>query len=246
MGGDLRILTLNISGPSVERAHRLAEYLLALGPELMVLTETRANPGTQQLLAALEEAGRGSLAPVPPTPGERGVAVLGRVPLVAVEPPPSVDLPHRLVEVEVAGMGLLAVYVPSRDASQAKIERKRRFLEQLLETVENSVESGRTLLMGDLNIVGREHEPKYSTFRTWEYDALDQLAALGLVDVFAELHPGEQAHSWIGRTGNGYRYDYAFVSPDLMGSVRRCDYLHEPRERGLSDHAALLLVMAGS
>ena len=54
-------------------------------------------------------------------------------------------------------------------------------------------------------------------FRSWEYDVLDSFAALGLADVFAELHPGVQAHSWIGRTGNGYRYDYVFVSRALMG-----------------------------
>lgn len=188
----------------------------------------------------------GSLAPGPPTAGERGVAVLGRVPLAAVEPPPSVDLPHRLVGAEAAGTRLLAVYVPSRDASQAKIERKHRFLEQLLEAVKNSARSGPVVLIGDLNIVSRDHEPRYSAFRKWEYGALDRLAALGLVDVFAELHPGVQAHSWIGRTGNGYRYDYAFASHDLMGSIRRCEYLHEPRERGLSDHAALLLTLAGA
>ena len=245
MADEVRILTLNISGPAVERAYRLANYIFKLGPDVAVLTETRANPGTRQLPAALEEAGYTSLAPVPPTAGERGVAILGRVPLVAVEPPPSVDLPHRLIEAEAAGTRLLAVYVPSRDASQAKIERKRRFLEQLLEAVESSARSGPVVLMGDLNIVSRDHEPRYSTFRTWEYDALDRLAALGMVDVFAELHPGAQAHSWIGRTGNGYRYDYAFVSRDLMGSVRACEYLHEPRESGLSDHAALLMTLKG-
>ena len=137
------------------------------------------------------------------------------------------------------------VLMPSRDASRAKIARKRRFLKQLVEAVKNSAGSGRVVLIGDLNIVSRGHEPRYSMFRTWEYDALDQLAARGLVDVFTELHPGVQAHRWIGRTGNGYRYDYAFASRDLMGSVRGCDYLHEPRERGLSDHAALLLTLAG-
>ena len=242
---ELRILTLNVSGPSVERAHRLADYLLGLSLDVIVLTETRARPGTEQLLAALREAGYSSVALVPPTAGERGVAVLGRVPLGATVPPPSVDLPHRLVDVKAAGLRLLAVYVPSRDASQAKIERKRRFLEQMVEAVELAAGAGHLMLMGDLNIVGRDHEPRYSAFRSWEYDALGRLAGLGLVDVFAEMHPGVQVHSWIGRTGNGYRYDYAFASQDLMGSVRRCDYLHEPRERGLSDHAALLLTLAG-
>lgn len=242
-GGELRILTLNISGPSVERAHRLADYLLDLAPDLLVLTETRARPGTEQLLATLEGAGYESVAPVPPIAGERGVAVLGRVPIGATVPPPSVDLPHRLLDVEAAGMRVLAAYVPSRDASRAKIDRKRRFLEQLVEAVELAAGTDRLVLIGDLNVISRDHEPRYSVFRPWEYDVFDRLAALGLVDVFAELHRGVQAHSWIGRTGNGYRYDYVFASRDLMRSVRGCEYLHEPRERGLSDHAALLVTL---
>ena len=219
----------------------MAVYLLDLAPDLLVLTETRANKGTEQLLAALEAAGYDSLAPEPPTAGERGVAVLGRVP---PSRPRQSALPHRLVGAEAGGTRLLAVYVPSRDASRSKIERKRRFLEQMTEVVRTSAGSGRVVLMGDLNIIGRDHEPRYSMFRTWEYDALSQLTALGLVDAFAEMHPGAQAHSWIGRTGNGYRFDYVFVTRDLMGSVRGCEYLQEPRERGLSDHAALLLTLA--
>lgn len=246
-GRDLRLFTLNISGPSVERAQRLAAFMLGLDLDVLVLTETRVNSGTEHLLAELADAGYEVHSPVPPSARERGVAVLSRVASRgATERTESVDLPHRLVVGNVgepATVTLLAAYVPSRDATLQKLERKRRFLSQMLEVVELSAQSGRVILMGDFNVVGRAHEPRYPTFRSWEYDALDHVFDHGLVDVFAELHPGVQAHSWIGRTGNGYRYDYAFVSRDLLGAVRGCEYLHEPRERGLSDHAALVLTL---
>ena len=41
--------------------------------------------------------------------------------------------------------------------------------------------------------------------------------------------------------GAGYRYDYAFVSADLVDRVQCCQYLHESREEGLSNHAGVLL-----
>ena len=41
----VRLLTLNISGPSTERAGHLAEFMLGLDPDVVVVTETRANPG---------------------------------------------------------------------------------------------------------------------------------------------------------------------------------------------------------
>ena len=249
MSRDLRLFTLNISGPSVERAERLAEFMLALDLDVLVLTETRANSGTEYLLAEFADAGYEVQWPLPSSARERGVAVLSRVASRGTtKRSASVDLSHRLVVGDVGGAAtvtLLAAYVPSRDASQPKLERKRRFLAQLLEVVEHSARTGRVILMGDLNVVSRAHQPRYPAFRSWEYDALDHVLDHGLIDVFADLHPGVQAHSWIGRTGNGYRYDYAFVSQDLAGAVRECEYLHEPRERGLSDHAALMLTLCG-
>ena len=246
---DLRLFTLNISGPSVERAERLAEFMLALDLDVLVLTETRANSGTEYLLGEFADAGYEVQWPLPSSARERGVAVLSRVASRgSIKRSASVDLSHRLVVGDVGGAAtvtLLAAYVPSRDASQPKLERKRRFLAQLLEVVEHSARTGRVILMGDLNVVSRAHQPRYPAFRSWEYDALDHVLDHGLIDVFADLHPGVQAHSWIGRTGNGYRYDYAFVSQDLAGAVRECEYLHEPRERGLSDHAALMLTLCG-
>lgn len=247
---DFRLFALNISGPSVQRAERLADFMLALDLDVLVLSETRANSGTEWLLAAFADAGYEVQSDLPSSNRERGVAVLSRVATPgSVEQPSPVDLSHRLV---IGDLGeatrttLLAAYVPSRDATRPKLERKRRFLAQLLRVVEHSARAGRVILMGDLNVVGREHLPRYSAFRSWEYDALDRVVDHGLVDVFAELHPGVQAHSWIGRTGNGYRYDYAFVSDDLVDAVRECEYMHEPRERGLSDHAAVVLTLCRS
>ena len=249
MSRDLRFLTLNISGPSVERAARLAEFMLTLDRDVLVLTETRANLGTQYLLTELADAGYEMQTPLPSSARDRGVAVLSRMASCgALKQSTSVDLSHRLVVGDVgetATATLLAAYVPSRDTTQPKLERKRRFLAQMLGVVEDSARTGRVILMGDLNVVSRAHQPRYPAFRSWEYDALDHIADHGLVDVFAESHPGVQAHSWIGRTGNGYRFDYAFVSHDLVEAVRECEYLHEPRERGLSDHAAVVLTLGG-
>ena len=214
---------------------------------VLVLTETRANLGTEWLLAECADAGYEVHAPMPRDAGERGAAVLSRVASRgAVTASADVDLSHRLVVGDVSDplhVTLLGVYVPSRDATAPKLERKRRFLAQMLGVVEAAAERGPVVLMGDLNVVSRSHEPRYSAFRSWEYDTFDRIRGFGVVDAFAETHPGVQAHSWVGRTGNGYRYDYAFVSEELVAAVEECDYMHEPRRRGLSDHAAVTLTL---
>lgn len=62
-----------------------------------------------------------------------------------------------------------------------------------------------------------------------------------LFDSFRHLNPQKKDYSWVGRTGDGYRYDHCFVSNDLSSSVEKCYYLHEPRNERLSDHAAIIL-----
>ena len=47
--------------------------------------------------------------------------------------------------------------------------------------------------------------------------------------------------SWVGRTGDGCRYDHAFCSRELAGLVTSCQYVHRPRSDKLSDHSALTL-----
>lgn len=244
--GPLRLLTLNISGPSVARAERIASFLGKVDADVAVLTETRDNEGTRTLLEWCRSHGYLVTGDLPPSNRERGVAVVRRVgpdrlPLAA-----EVDLPHRLVIDEIGdepSLRLVAAYVPSRDASQHKIDRKRTFLDQMATALRRFVQGERLVFMGDLNIVGRTHVPRYSAFKSWEYEALDKIAALGLSDVFAKMNPGVQVYSWVGRTGSGYRYDYAFVSPDLMDMVETCEYLHYPRELGITDHAAVLLTL---
>jgi exodeoxyribonuclease-3 len=100
------------------------------------------------------------------------------------------------------------------------------------------------VLLGDLNVVSRSHSPRYSAFRSWEYEAFDELKLTGFVDAHTSLYPDVQVHSWIGRKGAGYRYDYAFVSAALSGDVIGSEYLHEPRLHGLTDHAAVALTLA--
>ena len=66
-------------------------------------------------------------------------------------------------------------------------------------------------------------------------------AQRALVDVYRRLHGySREDFSWFLTRGSlrvGRRFDHVFCSPDLR--PLSCEYLHEVRERGLSDHSAL-------
>lgn len=242
----LKFATLNIGGPSVDRAARILEYLLALDADVWVLTETRATAGTRLIVDAFSERGHEVVATLTMAPGERGVAVIAKagqqMPLDDFVTP---DLGHRLAAATIPcaePLTAIGAYVPSRDTSPEKILRKQRFLAQMTELT-REWSNKRLVFIGDLNILARTHVPRFSAFKAWEYSALEALERNGLADAYTQLHPDVQVHSWIGRKGAGYRYDYAFVAEGLVPNLVDCAYDHEPRLLGISDHAAVVLTL---
>jgi endonuclease/exonuclease/phosphatase family metal-dependent hydrolase len=71
-----------------------------------------------------------------------------------------------------------------------------------------------------------------------ELALIAELPARGWRDAFRALHGYERRdRSWMSTVGYGYRLDHLIVSPQLEPVA--CDYLHEWRERGLSDHSPM-------
>jgi hypothetical protein len=58
---------------------------------------------------------------------------------------------------------------------------------------------------------------------------------------FRHLHPHDAEYSWVGRTGDGYRYDHAFCSRPFRDLITDCRYVHQPGQDKLSDHSALTM-----
>jgi len=135
---------------------------------------------------------------------------------------------------------IVGTYIPSRDKSFDKVQRKKKFIENLGESFQVYNNCSHRIFCGDFNILEPNHTPHYPFFENWEYDFYNSLLNYGLFDSFRHLNPNKQDYSWVGRTGDGYRYDHCFVSKDLLSSVKECYYLHEPRKERLSDHSAII------
>jgi exodeoxyribonuclease-3 len=101
------------------------------------------------------------------------------------------------------------------------------------------------VLAGDLNVLEPDHRPHYRFFADFEYDFYRSLTARHeLVDAYRHQHPDTIDHSWVGRTGDGYRYDHAFCAATLADRITDCGYDHTPRLTTLSDHSALTMQLA--
>jgi exonuclease III len=217
--------------------------------DVWVLTETTAGPGTNLIVDQFHEAGYHVTRP---TPGDRGVVLASRIGCATrSDISAAVTLPGRITAVSLdtdPEVLLIGVYVPSSDRAPDKLRRKQTFIASLLDSLTDLTVADRTrlVLCGDFNVITRDHQPAYRGFLPFEYAMLDTLNALDLVDAHVQCHPRVQEHSWIGRTGNGYRFDYMFAAAALAPTIHACSYDHEPRRLGLSDHAAVTMTVVAS
>ncbi|MDX3224559.1 endonuclease/exonuclease/phosphatase family protein [Streptomyces sp. ME19-01-6] len=245
-----RLVILNAQHASPGRSARQAEWLGSQETaDLVVISEVGQGPGGDALVTALADNGYASvLAPAPTTSDYRTVLASRTQALEPVESGISF-LPHRApaaaVRIGECTIGLLGLYVPSRGPKERRNEDKRAFQEAVAKTLPAFLDQfdGPVIVAGDLNILEPDHVPHYRVFGDWEYDFYRAFTASGLTDAFRHLHPHITEHSWFGRSGNGYRFDHAFVTTSHVGRVQTCRYLHQPRQDKLTDHSVMTLTL---
>jgi len=254
----LKIMTMNIGNPSLQRAQKQIEWIENREEDIYILTETKVSAGCNYLA---EYFGEKSLTlfdhgekpffytsfPKSQT-GDLGVMILSRFPIVSENTcfdknnPFFSRLSDIIIDCHGKKIGIMGLYVPSRDATQEKIIRKKEFIIQFLQHLKR-VSSDRPIpyiIGGDLNILERGHVPRYRNFLNWEYDFYDRFDHFGFDDAFRLIHPSENEYSWVGRSNDGYRYDHLFVSKDLSKCVKSCEYVHETRRIRITDHSAMV------
>lgn len=241
---NISILCWNISNPSIERATKQAEWLNTRSESVFVLTETKSSKGCAFMENYFRSYGY-NVVSTKPIDKNYAVMIVSKLDLKPTVFSQSMNfLSSRLASVEIninnIKIEIIGIYIPSRNASEQKILRKKTFINKLIKVFDNSPYKGERLVCGDFNILEPNHIPYYSFFKQWEYDFYSILRNYNLIDAFRHLNPTKNEYSWIGRTGDGYRYDHCFVSNNLVRSLSKSYYLHSPRTNKLSDHAAII------
>ncbi|MGH3475380.1 MAG: endonuclease/exonuclease/phosphatase family protein [Pseudonocardiaceae bacterium] len=251
----LSLITVNVGAPSIERADRQLRWLAARPEDVLVLTETKATVGSVFLAEAFTAAGYSVTFPEH-APGELGVMIVSKLAAMADPIGAAMDcLPARTAGVVVdttdGPLRVVGAYVPSRDATLDKTERKRAWIEQFHVALDITASDAPLLLLGDLNVLEPAHEPAHrGQFAPFEYGFYTGLTDRhGLVDLFRHLHPERVEHSWARRAELGYRYDHAHGSRTLVERLTACEYVHEtrgvmPDGSRLTDHSGLAVRVA--
>lgn len=256
MKKNIKILTLNIGNPSLTRAELLIEWLKKREEDIFILTETKNSEGCKRIADFFSKgenslfetfAARNVFFPIPKD-NNYGVMCISKyriTPNLLTVFEDSI-LNTRAIDLEIYAenkkIHLIGLYVPSRDQSEVKIKKKKYFLEKISEEL-GKRNNQCCIICGDFNIVDRKHFPKYNVFFDWEYGFYDTLIDFKYIDAFKFCNPNEYDYSWVGRTNNGYRYDYFFVSEDEINNIDLCFFIHETRLLKISDHSAIVLKM---
>ena len=235
----------NIANPSEKRAGEQAVWLRKRPEDVLALTETKASKGCLLIEKYFKAFGYNVIF-LKIEGKEFGSMIISKHSLKLSDFSSLINfLPYRvssaIINFQKRKLEIINVYVPSRNASKEKISKKKNFLQGLANALEKTRMSNKRIFCGDFNVLEPNHIPHYPFFQKWEYNFYQNLMNYRLEDAFRYLNPNTKEYSWVGRTGDGYRYDHCFISHDLLPLIKKCYYLHEPREIRLSDHSALIL-----
>lgn len=172
-------------------------------------------------------------------------------------PPIGAPYPERVLSLMLdAPFGELELHNTHVPPAPSNGIRKIETLEALHLALARPVEHHR-ILAGDLNVPALEttegdivtfadrHPEQLERWDAAERAPFTKLAEFDLRDCFRQLHGFERRDvSWVLNTRNrrkaGLRLDHVLASQTL--NVVHCDYHHEWREAGLSDHSAMEVV----
>lgn len=246
----LSLLSMNVNSPSIERAKRQIDWVLADEPDVVVLTELKRGQVSATILALYEGAGYAVTSSPWSGDSDYATAILCRVD--ATQEQMSLSLVHareRAVSVLIATttgpVRVIGVYGFATDPTGAspysKVERKRLWLEELLAGIDDMDFRVPTILVGDINIVEPLPLPQYTAIAPFEAEIYRRIVDRGFSDLIAQQTPRVSDRvSWRGHSGLGYRFDHLFCTPSLDRGDTRCHLDHSVREDRdrLTDHSA--------
>ncbi|MDX1900688.1 MAG: exodeoxyribonuclease III [Gammaproteobacteria bacterium] len=159
----------------------------------------------------------------------------------------------RYVEVDLGGLTIASLYMPSGTSGDERQTIKFDFLNRYREHLTQQRATNQSFIIcGDWNIAHREIDlknwrsnQKNSGFLPEERAWMDALfGQMGFVDAFRILDNAPDRYTWWSHRGQaraknvGWRIDYQVITPDLRDKVKHVQIFPEPF---FSDHAPFLV-----
>jgi exonuclease III len=232
----MRVLSWNILQGGGKRISDVVAAIDAHKADTVVLGEI-SQQRSGELLGALAKSGYTVASGLSLPAGQRGVLVASREEFVARPAPEPRLESHRWVEAHFPRRQLTVVgaYFPDHVAGL------KMFWPDALKAC-TRLRSSPTLITGDLNSGHAllDTQGRFVSSDQWFL----AMPFHGFTDLWRHKNGRADEYTWYSpgkKGGNGFRLDHAFGSESLRRRVRACQYCHDNRKPGLSDHSSLIV-----
>lgn len=233
----MHIITWNIKhGGTHSLSTKIINNLIAHDPDIIVLTEYKQNKGAH-LRNSLKTTGWRYQVTSSLNESENSVLIASKK--VLKISPQNRFLPkatHRWLEVQIqkSNLTILGIHIPGANDKWDKED----FWKCVVRFAKQNAKSD-ALIIGDFN-TGLPIDTEGTAFAFPEY--MHKLINLGWTDAWRLKHPQKREFTWYSpKAMNGFRLDYAFLSPSLKEGLVRAFHSHTERKKGLSDHSSLVI-----
>ncbi|MEO1246670.1 MAG: exodeoxyribonuclease III [Pseudomonadota bacterium] len=250
-----RVISLNANGIRAAARKGFFDWMAKQDADVVCIQETKAQ--VHQLTDELfSPAGYHCYYEDAEKKGYSGVAVYSRHKprkVIRGYGDPEFDAEGRYLEVQLGGLNVVSLYLPSGSSSEERQEAKYRCMESFTEHL-HSIRRRRsqTIICGDWNIAHKEEDlknyksnKKNSGFLPEERAWMDKVfGEYRFVDAFRTLPQEPHTYTWWSNRGRawdnnvGWRIDYHVVTPGLAEKVQRTAVYKDQR---FSDHAPLTM-----
>lgn len=229
----MRIVGLNIRHGGRNRIDGIVKALDDYGSDIVVLGEYRANASGRRIQEKVQDIGLKYFVEGK-TENKNGntVAICSKIPFEISELSNNLGThSHRIIEAVFDGFKLVGVYFPNK-------ELKRPVFEYLMGYCERNINET-VAILGDFNTGKHYIDMNDKGVLCAEY--IDRIEELGWVDGWRKFHGDKREYSWYSTAKNGFRIDHAFCTPSFSQELVKTEYDHHVREKGITDHSALIL-----
>ncbi len=250
-----RIITINVNGIRAAARKGFFDWLRSADADVVCIQETKAQEH-QLRHDCFQPPGYHCFYEDAEKKGYSGTAIYTRhAPKKVVRGygDPEFDAEGRYLEVQLGGLSIVSLYLPSGSSSEERQAAKYRCMETFTEHLKKlRRRRSEYVICGDWNIAHKEEDlknwrqnRKNSGFlpeeRAWMDDVVGKF---GFVDAFRTIEQPPHTYTWWSNRGRawdnnvGWRIDYQVVTPGLADRVRRTEVYKDER---FSDHAPLIM-----